>query len=310
MTGRRDFIAALSLSALAPAALAQSRPVKVVGYLSGGAPPDDLTRAMAQEGLVLGRDFRFEIRSPPNWEPATLARAAAELVAANPDALVAWQGNRVLALAAATRTIPIVCAGMPDPVGAGLARTLRRPGGNVTGLSWGFPEGAEITMGLLKQVHPKLARVGLAHPPGTLLTQLRSSEAAARNLGIEWRTLQVGPDDDLESLLQPLHSQAMMVAPFKDPDFAGRIAAVGARMRIAMIGVPNDRALMLYGLEYSDATRRVAAILAKVLRGGVPAEIPFELPDRPSFFLNRRVARELNLSIPADVLLRATEVID
>src|SRR5437870_7860327 len=146
---RRAFLAALASCPLA--SFAQSPPSdrpKIVGYLSGGQGPEWLAAVLAKRGYVEGRNLRIEARIPNDWESATLAKAAAELVALKPDALYAFHANRVGALAAATRTIPIVAGGVADPIGSGFAKSLRRPGGNVTGLSLGMPETADIVIGL------------------------------------------------------------------------------------------------------------------------------------------------------------------
>jgi putative ABC transport system substrate-binding protein len=312
MADRRAFVGGLLAAALAPRALvAAGAGPRVVGYLSGGQGPGELNKAMADLGWVAGREYRLEMRIPADWNPPTLTKAAMELVALRPDALLAYNSNRVAALVAATRTIPIVCGGMPDPVGAGFAQSLRRPGGNVTGLSYGLPESAGIVFGLLKMLRPALRRVAIAYPVGMpIAVQLRAYVAAARKASVEWVTVELSPTDDIEALLLPLASQALFIAPFRDVTFSAKILAIATRLRIAVLGNARDGALMEYGLEHDNAIARVAAILVKVLRGANPAEIPFELPDRPAFVLNRATARAIGVTIPPEVLLRVTELID
>ena len=293
-----------------PRAFAADRP-RVVGYLSGGQGPEWLARVLATRGYVDGRNLRIDTRVPANWDMPMLAKAAAELVAARPDVLYAIMANRVAALAAATRTIPIVTGGVPDPVGAGFAQTIRRPGGNITGLSFGFRETAEILLGLLKEFRPRLRRVVGIFPAG-LPEEHRGTwwRDASRAAAVEWSAAEAGDEADAERILQPVAGQAVIVAPTKDPRQPERILAIATRLRILSIGSVQQGALMSYGHDFADHESRIAAILDKVLRGASPAEIPFELPDRPAFSLNRRTARAIGVEIPPGVLLRATEVID
>ena len=133
-------------------------------------------------------------------------------------------------------------------------------------------------------------------------------ERAARAAGVEPTYIRVGDAGDAERILRPFAGEALFITPAKDAPME-HYGVVAQRLRIAVVGAV-ERPLMMYGLEFVDAARRAAAIIDKVLRGANPAEIPFELPDRPSFLLNRTVARELGLEIPSDVLLRATELVD
>lgn len=292
-----------------PAARASGRP-RLVAYLSAGRGPEDLAKPLAALGFLQGKNLRFETRIRREADPAALASTAAELVALRPDAMIAWS-PRVFALAAATRTIPIVCGGVPDPVAAGLARTLQRPGGNVTGLSMGFPEMSGIAIGLLRQLRPGLKALAMIHPPG--LPVAPAFRDATRAAGLRWLEIPIAGAADLERALAPLAGEAVFMGPFfEDTDSALQRHAneVAMRHRIAVLGSPQDGALMAYGLEHSDIFGRLAAILAKVLRGANPAEIPFELPDRSWFVLNRTTAKAIGIQIPPDIVLRATEIID
>ena len=305
---RRALLAALLASGLAPtAALAARGRVFVIGHLSGGAiPGESIAGALADLGYVEGRNLRFESRAPSSWERATLAAAAAELVAAKPDVLTAMLFWPVHALAAATRTIPIVSMGTPDPVGEGLVQSLRRPGRNVTGLSLGLRESAEATMRLLRRMRVSLARVAMLHevdPPPSFFAP------AARAAGLQPTYLRIGDAGDADRVLHPFAGEAIFITPRKDRATMDRIAKAARGMHIAVIGAVED-AVMDYYFDFVDANRRAAAIVDKVLRGANPAEIPLELPDRPTFMLNRRIARELGMEIPNDVLLRVTDLVD
>ena len=309
---RRAAMAGLAAVALAPV-LGASERVRLVGYLSGGAGLDELVKPLEDLGYVLGRNLRFEIRVRHDPEPVKLAAAAGELVAARPDVLLAYQGHRVRALAAATRTIPICCGGVPDPIGLGLAQSLRRPGGNVTGLSWGVPETAGITLGILRAMRPGLWGVASIHPVGRpAAAGGRSIGVAAAAIGVAWIQVPIPIEADdarIDRALVPLAGEAAFVAPFRNDGLFKRVVEAANRQRIATVGPTEHGALMAYGLIHSDAPQRIAALLDKLLRGANPAEVPFELPDRTVFTLHRGTARALGLKIPPDLLLRATEVI-
>ena len=312
MASRRTFVAGLLGATLAPRALAQPRDrVYVIGYLSGGQGPEWLIKVLAPLGYVEGRNLRIETRIPPNWETETLAKAARELVAARPDALYAIMGNRVGALAAATRTIPIVAGGVPDPVGVGFAKSLRRPGGNVTGLSLGFPETAGIMIDILKKMRPGLTRVGGLFAKGTPAAHMGPWwMEACRKAGLEWIAAGVGSVEEAERVLAPMAGQAAFMAPQKDTELSARIVPIATRLRVATMGRVNEGALMSYGLEFENMDERIASLLDRVLRGANPAEIPFELPSRPGFEWNRTTAKALGIQIPPDVLLRVTAFVD
>jgi putative ABC transport system substrate-binding protein len=309
---RRALLAGLSALLLGPTLPARGAAgTKTVGYLSGGQGPEWLAKVLASRGYIEGRNVRIETRIPRDWEAETLAQAARELVALRPDVLYALQGNRVGALAAATRTIPIVTGGVPDPVGAGLAKTLRRPGGNVTGLSLGFAETAHIVIGMLKSMRPELARLGGLFASGTPAAHMGPWWIeACRGAGLAWTAAGVGSAQEAERLLAPMAGQAMIVAPQKDQALYSQIMSIATRHRIATMGAVSAGALMSYGMGFESLEERIGSILDKVLRGASPAETPFELPDRPIFEWNRSTARTLGIRIPPDVLLRVTAFVD
>ena len=317
---RRAALSALAAAALAPSALARGRDrVRTIGYLSGGAGTEEIARLLAALGHVEGRNLRFFLRKPKE-DDSDLDALAAELVGERPDVLLAWGYERVAALHAATRSIPIVCGLHPDPVRAGLARSVARPGGNVTGLSSALTEIIHLRVAMLRALRPRLQRVTLVHQPdyrglaqfaAPLLEQLEREGVAARQ-----RTGRTAAD--LEEILSSLgdpEREAVDYFSFRglsDPRVPGRLM-----LRHRVVAHSNDRQVVEHGalfycrLMWTETRRmeRTAEILDKVLRGTPPAEIPIELPDRLDFLLNRRVAATLGVKIPPEVLLRASEVI-
>lgn len=321
MTDRRSALGALAALAIAPVARAAG-PVKVVGYLSGGARvPQDLDKRLAELGWVEGKNLRFETRiSGPGSPPETLARAVAELARAEVDVLVAWT-DRADALAAATKTIPIVAGMHPDPVGLGLAKSLRNPGGNVTGLSAGSHEYAGAWLGTLKLMRPKLSKVAI----------VCGERGEARMRAVSTNDREVAASMGVGLTYAPCATLADVSRAFDalgDPDSAAAFTIFGgmstvampasimkdvydlaARRRIATRGHAREGALMSYDAGFADDMRRVAVIIDKIFRGQKAAEIPFELPDRFKLTLNRTTATAIGVSLTPELLLRASEVI-
>jgi putative ABC transport system substrate-binding protein len=246
--------------------------------------------------------------------------AAEELVRANPDILLAFT-DRTDALAAATRTIPIVSGFHADPVGMGLAKTLRHPGGNVTGLSTGSRESASAWIGLLRVMRPRLARIVIVHGPrgeARMRIVSRSWREMGESVGIAFSYAPCAEVGDVarafEALGDPATGAAFLVfggmTTVALPEgMAKDVVDLALKRRIATLGDARGGALMDYFLTYSDALGRMAAIIDKILRGGNPADIPYELPDRTEFILNRATAKAIGAVITPELLLRATEVI-
>lgn len=318
MNARRGFLCTLVAASLAPAAHARD-PVSRVGYLSNGANTAALARKLAAHGYVEGRNLRFELRVAT--DPQQVDALAAELVAARPHVLVAWGITNVRALARHTRTIPIVCGETADPVGLGLAKTLARPGGNITGLSAGIPEVAPILVGLMRTVRPGLRRIAvIVREDGRDARQgwgavLGAMKAAAVEAGIEWGVEPVGSLDAIERLFDRLDPAGTMLYVLGVPRSMERAEAVqlAMRRRMACTSASADLAragaLMHYSIDHADPLARVAALVDKLLRGADPAETPFELPDRTTFIVNRATARAIGVTLPPEVLARATEVL-
>jgi putative ABC transport system substrate-binding protein len=167
-------------------ALAADR-LRTVGYLSGGSDGSDLAGALAREGRIEGRDVRFEIRVASDGKPAEATSAASSLAHAAPDVMVTYGSVRTIALMRASRTIPIVCGGVGDPVAYGIARTLARPGHNVTGLSNNARGAMEMLAGLMRLALPRLERLVAIRPPAYAQygAGWEGFEAGARRVGVE-----------------------------------------------------------------------------------------------------------------------------
>jgi putative ABC transport system substrate-binding protein len=319
---RRAALGALATCALAPATGRAADPVRRVGYLSGGASAEELSSRLARLGWVEGKNLRFHLRIVKSGASETeLSAAVAGLVAAKPDVLVAFL-DRVDLLAAATKTIPIVAGLHADPVGLGVAKSLRRPGGNVTGLSVGERESAGVWLGILKTLRPKLARLVVFHGIGGEARMRAVSKAwqdAANSIGVAVSYAPCATPADISRAFEALGdpaSAAAIVPPRGSSTTAlpgtleATLYALAIQRGIAAVGVADEGALMRYETSYSDPWGRLAAIVDKVLRGESAADIPFELPDSADFVVNRATAKSIGVNLPPEILLRATDVID
>jgi putative ABC transport system substrate-binding protein len=316
---RRAIVSAIVAAALGPRALAQPRP-RVVGYLSNGAEASIFTKPLAEHGFKEGANLRFEMRVAPA-DSSRLAAVATELVRFAPDVLVAFGASNIDALAKATRKIPIVCGGTADPVGTGYAKSLARPGGNITGLSYGVPEMSEILIGMMRAVRPGLRRIAAmvrareGQGVGQWNRILRPLEAAAREVGATLAFSPVGSLADIEKVLDALDPRVAVAYFINLPDAAmfGPSALAATRRGIVSITTIEDQvragALLHYSMFHEEPTRKVAAIVARLLRGAKAADTPFELPDRTACVVNRATAKALRIELPSAILVRATEVV-
>lgn len=297
---------------------------KRVGVLAEGREcekvPDNLSRGLAPllaaRGFAEGRNLEFVVRCVPVGQ--NLAEPyARQLVAERVDALMTWGTSKTRALQRATTTIPIL-AGVGDPVGSGFARTLARPGGNITGLSYGTNERAQKNLELLREVVPGLAQLIILYGKsyGSESEVTAPFVAAAKAAGVSTRLHLVGSADDvagaLRSVAAPRRSAALAFNIFEVD--ARVIAESAVRHGIAFMPLGGDGVeaggLLSFQLIHDNEVERTAVLLEKLLRGTPPAKIPFEFPTRSSLVVNMRTAAALKLPLPPGLLLRADRVIE
>jgi putative tryptophan/tyrosine transport system substrate-binding protein len=324
---RREFIAGLGTGLAWPlAARAQFDRVRRIGVLIGLPADDTETKArlvafrqgMQQHGWSEGRNLQVDYR----WAGPEVKRIEAhakELVGTLPDVIVAITSPSVAALQQATRTIPIVFAGIGDPVGQGFVASLARPGGNVTGFT-----GIEFSLGgkwvdLLKQIAPSVTRAAyLFHPEmGPYYPRwLKSVEGAAAALGMEVIAAPVRAVADIERVVKAFAgaTDGLIVQPdgFTVAN-RGIIIEVSARYRLpAVYTYPYeavDGGLVSYGPVISDQFRRSAAYVDRLLKGAKPEDLPVQQPLKYELVVNLKTAKALGLTIPETLLATADEVI-
>jgi putative ABC transport system substrate-binding protein len=225
------------------------------------------------------------------------------------------------AIRKANKAIPVVFGPEFDPVGIGLIASLARPGGNTTGLALPDPEFDTKQLEILKETFPGLSRVAYftnpAWRPDYFLRSKRAMEAAARAMSIRLETFEVNTPKDLKGAFAEIGRRrihAIMVP--QTPLFISnreRIRDFAAKRRLpAMYGdalFVEEGGLMFYGASFANQMRRSAALVATILRGAKPADMPVEQPTTFKLIINLRTARALGLTIPESIRLRADEVV-
>ncbi len=312
----------------APLAVEAQPAAKVyrIGVLSpfsssfGPGPSFEAFRQTLRElGYVEGRNITLEYR----WADGRYDRfpgLTADLVHLRVDVIFSvWSTPAALATKKATSTIPIVFAGVGDAVGVGLVESLARPGGNLTGSTFITEETIGKQLELLKEVVPRIARVGVVINPVNPVygPVLRASEAPARALGLQLEVVGVQGAEDFERAVRAaIKGQVDGLVVLRDPVLItnqARLLTLVATARLpAMYGMRefvDSGGLMSYGPSLVEMYRRAAYLVDKILRGAKPSDLPVEQTTRFELVLNLKTAKALGLTIPQSLLLRADEVI-
>jgi putative ABC transport system substrate-binding protein len=315
------------LFALCPSAEAQ-QPKKVprIGYLSSGNPTSESTRseaiqlALRERGYIEGQNIAIEYRYSEGKQDRQ-PELAAELVRLKVDIVVVAGGDTVIRAAQnATKTIPIVVTGSgSDPVKAGFVESLARPGGNVTGLTNLSRELGGKRLELLKEAVPKLARVAVLYDPaipGTTREVKEDLLVPARALGLTVRSWEVRDTDGLDRVFAALNKERPdgLYAPGGGrPANERRIPGFALKNRLPSVygirAYVDAGGLMSYGADIADSYRRVAYYVDRILKGAKPADLPVEQPTKFEFVINLKTAKQIGLTIPPEVLARATKII-
>jgi putative ABC transport system substrate-binding protein len=271
---------------------------------------------LAKSGFVDGRNVAIELRFA-RAGLQQLPELAADLIKSKVDVILAPGDLAPRVAQQATNTIPIV-AFSDDILGAGLIQTLSRPGGNMTGLTILSPELSVKRLEVLREIVPKLSRVAVLWDPTTGRSQVELTEKAARAFDIKLQILEVHRAGDLDNafrLAQQEQAEALNV--FSSPFLASLyrdIINLAAQHRLPAIYQWKEHTqaggLVSYGPSLADLWRQSATIVAKILRGAKPADLPVEQPTRFEFVLNTKTAKSLNLAVSGATLLRADEIIE
>jgi putative ABC transport system substrate-binding protein len=304
----------------------QPKKVPLIGYLAPGDAARESVRfeairlALREFGYIEGQNIATEYR----YAEGKIDRApelAAELVRLKVDIIVVAGDRSVRVAKNATRKIPIVTVGSGlDPVEAGLVESLARPGGNVTGITNLGTELGGKRLELFKEAVPKLVRVAVlydAATPGGVRELKEVLPAAARALGLTIQPREVRAADGFERLFAALSRERpdglyVRGGPLMS---ANQKRIIGFALKSRLPSVYSYRegvdagGLMSYGADLADSYRRVAYYVDRILKGAKPADLPVEQPTKFELVINLKTAKQIGLTIPPDVLARATKII-
>jgi len=324
---RRDFITLLGGATMAwPLAAGAQHPRKLptIGYLGSGAPATHgrwitaLVERLGEIGLVEGRDVAIEYR----WAEGRLDRVielARDLVRRKVDVIVTAGTPFTATIKRLTDIIPVVFVGAADPVGAGLVASLARPGGNITGFSNQARDSAGKRVELLRDLLPVLRRLAfLANADNVAeMLEMRDAQAAASDLGLEVFAPEVRRAQDIAPAFAALKGRAdALYVLFGSLAITNQSEINTLALRTLMPTMHGARelvhtgGLMSYGADNVDLYRRAANVVAKILHGTKPSDIPVEQPTKFELVINLKTARALGLEVPPALLARADEVIE
>jgi putative ABC transport system substrate-binding protein len=326
VTTRRIALASIFALAVFAAAAAEAQPtvtIPRIGFLAPSAPSpvgEAFRRALRDLGYVEDRNAVIYSR----WAEGRFDRLpglVAELVSLNVDIMVTVGAQATLAAKQALGATPVVMVGVDDPVGAGLAETLARPGRSVTGTSSMTGETVGRALQLLMEVAPRITRVAVLWNPAnsTFQAQLRrEAEAAAPALGVQLQFVELRNPDELDRAFTAMTRQragALLVLP--DPLLTfhrQRIVDLAARNRLpAMYGQREwveAGGLASYGANSTELVRQAATYVDRILKGALPADLAVESPAKFDFIVNLKTAKTLNLKTHESVLQHADEVVE
>jgi putative ABC transport system substrate-binding protein len=327
---RREFILALGGAAAAwPLAARAQEPdrVKRIGVLLGHAVDDPesqarntaFLRGLSELGWTVGRNVRIDYRWAAG-DADNIRKYAAELVALTPDVILGAGNPIVAALQQATGTVPIVFAGVADPVGAGFVASLARPNGNATGFT---PFEFSISgkwLELLKEIAPGVTRVAVVRDAAQVSggAQWGAIQAVAPSLGVELRPVGMRDAGEIESGVSAFAREPngglIATAGLLSVVHQELIVALAARHRLPAVYYyryfVTAGGLVSYGPDPHDQYRRAAGYVDRILKGEKPADLPVQGPTKYELVVNLKTAKTLGLDVPTTVLARADEVIE
>jgi putative ABC transport system substrate-binding protein len=274
---------------------------------------------LRNHGWIDGRNLIIEYRYAPSQD--RLPAFAAELVALSPDVLIAPNTQAAVALKSATANIPIVFAGVGDPVILGLVQSLSHPGGNMTGLSTVVPGFSGKIIEILREMVPTASKIAVLVNPGSPTHRLIVAEELpqiARNLGVAIPIVEATTAEELDIAFASAAAQhADAINVFGDAltvNNAPRVTALAAEHRLPAIYLfrlfATNGGLISYGPDIADLFFRAGGYVDKILKGTKPSDLPVEQPTKFELAINMKTAKALGLTVPPSLLVRADEVIE
>jgi putative ABC transport system substrate-binding protein len=323
MITRFIIITAIAFVALLKPTEAQQRKPTRIGYVTadaGSAPPEAFVQGLRGLGYIEGKNITFEYRTSEG-KPLRNPDLAAELVRLKVDLIVAEGTSPSLAAKKATTTIPIVMVSTTNPVGTGIVDSFAHPGGNVTGVATVTGELGGKLLDLLKEVIPGVTRVVIPGPPPGRPSSdffMKETELPARALKIQVIRTTVNGREDFENVFRVAakeRAQALLVRipPFIPAEQRKQFVELAAKKRLPAIYQLSSwvdiGGLLSYGADRNFEFQRAAVYVDKILKSATPAALPVEQPMKFEFVVNLKAAKQIGLTIPPNVLVRADRVI-
>ena len=319
---RRKFIAAVLGTACTPSGVAAQQTGKIyrVGWLDYSSSAENLgifAQAMGARGWQDGKTFRIDYRGGEG-KIERLSAVAAELARLSADIIIAPGTPEALAAKKATASIPVVMAGVDDPIELGLVASLSRPGGNITGLTNARKELSAKLLSLLRELFPRAGSAAVlwdAMDPENKVI-LGYFQGAARTLGVSLNSVPVQRHTEVEAAIAATKKQAnpmLIVLPsaLLVPRWIADLALkYGLSLASTSPGYAYEGGLMAYTDDWNAVFDRAANFVDRILKGAKPADLPVELPTKFKLIVNTKTAQMLGLAIPPSIRLRADHVIE
>jgi putative ABC transport system substrate-binding protein len=320
---RRTFLGRVAFGALSAPRAGWAQPARSLrlGVLLFGTPENDpnlaaLRLGLADLGYVESRNIMIEYRYA-GGKPERLHDLAIELAATKPAVILALGGDVAPFARAATGTIPIVMVVSVDPVEGGLIASMSRPGGNITGVTFVSSVLAAKRLQFLKDMAPRVSRVGVLWNPNHVDPEYRETQKAAQALGMRVHSLEIRNADDLEAAWQSATGAQVeaVIAVSSRLTTLNRRRIIEAtqqqRLLLASGWGPwaKEGALFSYGPDLDVITRRAATYVVKILKGAKPGDLPCEQPTKFELVVNLKTAKTFGLTVPQAILVRADEII-
>jgi putative ABC transport system substrate-binding protein len=327
---RSQFIRVLGGAAIAGprvAAAQQSEKMRLIGVLMGGylaSDPEGQTyfnafvNALSRLGWAAGRNLRVEARWMGDDEER-MKTYATELVAMAPDVIFCASTPVAIEFSQLTRAIPIVFVQVADPISVGLVPNLARPGGNVTGFSLYEPTIGGKWLTVLKEIAPRVSRVGYILLPeiASYVAMVRVAEAAAPSLGVRVSTIGVHDGREIERGITTFANDGdggLIVCPSAITNGNHKlIAELATKYRLPGVYpyryYVSSGGLASYGPRLIDEYQRAVSYIDRILKGEKPGELPVQLPTKFELVISLKAANALQLTVPSMLLATADEVI-
>lgn len=299
-------------------AQAQSKTVAITAIVQHpalDATRDGVVEALKDAGFVQGQNLKVEYQSAQG-NPATAAQIARQFAGSRPDVIVPISTPSAQAVAAATRDIPVVFTAVTDPISAQMVKSMEKPGANITGLSDMAPVGEHVA--LIREIVPQAKRIGVLYNPGepnsVVLVKALKDEAAKAGLSVVEAS--VPKSSDAQPAVRSLVGKADAVYIPLDNTVVSAlesVIAVGQQAKLPIFSADTDSVargtVASVGFDYFQVGKQTGAIVARVLKGDKPGDLPVELAKGTDLFVNPKSAAAMGVTLPEAVVKRATKVV-